>query len=178
MTELWQAAVGLMLIYFLPGFAVTRALFPERRVFRPTSAKVLVEQLTSSVILSVAITILAGYVWLGTSVGVQVTWAQPRVEESLAVISGVTLAVAAARGSFARRAPKGPDLAPESGHSDPMAIIRQLDELGRRRRSLEHQRRVTGADSPDSVSIDEAIRQIDDEDRALRAQREAEYASH
>lgn len=178
MTELWLAAVGLMLIFFLPGFAVTRALFPERRVFRPPSGKVLVEQLTSSVILSVAITILAGYVWLGTSVGFQVTWAQPRVEESLAAISGVGLAVAAARGSFARRTPQGPDLPPEAGHSDPMALIRQLDELARRRRSLQHQRRIAGGDSPDSASIDEAIRRIDDEDRALRAQREEEYASH
>ena len=44
-----EVGAGQLLVYFLPGFGLSRALFPERRVFRPLSFGGLLEQLAKKV---------------------------------------------------------------------------------------------------------------------------------
>ncbi|MCI4357930.1 MAG: DUF1616 domain-containing protein [Thermoplasmata archaeon] len=177
MTETWEVIVGLLLLFLLPGFGVTRALFPERRVFRPVSLKNLLEQLTSSIVLSVAITILVAFAWLGTPIGVQAGWSDPLVEETLGAVTAVAFGVAAFRGSFARVPPPARRTESGTGGSDPMVLIRRLDELARSERSLKHRIRTAGADAVRSAPWVEELARIQAEAAQLRAKREEEYAS-
>jgi hypothetical protein len=175
-TEAWEALGGLLLIFLLPGFGVTRALFPERRVFRPLSWKNLLEELTSSIVLSVAITILVGFAWLGTSVGFQSNWSDPLVEITLLGITVLAMAVAALRGAFSREPPMAPSLEPQGGHSDPMVVIRRLDQLRREERSLQHRIRVAGSNAPESGPLVQELERVRSEVARLRVEREEEYA--
>jgi hypothetical protein len=171
-----ETLLGLLLVFLLPGFGLTRAFFPERRVFRPLSLRTLVEQLTSSLVLSLVVTVLVGFAWLGTSVGVQATWSDPLVEASLAVVAVVALAVAALRGSFARVPPEGPPLEPEAGHEGALDIVRDLDRMAHEERRLAHQLRAAGERTKEGQAIRAELERVRAESEAVRRRREAEYA--
>jgi hypothetical protein len=171
-----EAAVGLLLIFFLPGFGLTRAIFPEQRVFRPLSLRTLVEQLTGSLVLSIVATILVGFGWLGSSVGAQATWSDPRIELSLAVVTVAALAAAAARGSFARTPPAGPRLEPNAGQEGPLELLRRLDELAHEERRLLHRLRTAGEGTPEGKAVRGELDRVRAEAETVRRRREAEYA--
>ncbi|HEV2166420.1 MAG TPA: DUF1616 domain-containing protein [Thermoplasmata archaeon] len=176
MTEPLEIVAGLLLVFFLPGFAITRALFPERRVFRPLSWKNLLEQLTSSVVLSVALTILVGFVWLGTSTGVQANWSDPLEEATLGAVAAVALGIAVARGGFSVLPPKSAPLEPQGGHSDPVEVVHRLDLLAREERTLTHRIRVVGSRSDAAQPLVQELERVQGEAARLRAEREEEYA--
>lgn len=176
MTVLWEAVIGTLLVFVLPGFGITRALFPERRVFRPRSWTNLLEQLTSSVVLSVGVTILVGFAWLGTPTGVQASWSDPLIEANLAAVTGGALAVAIVRGSFSAQPPDSPPIEPQGGHSDPTELIRRLDRLARDERSIRHRIRVAGPKSSEAEPLTQELERIRADAAHLRAERESEYA--
>jgi hypothetical protein len=171
-----EALLGLLLVYFLPGFGVVRAMFPERRVFRPLSLRTLVEELTASLVLSVALAILIGFVWLGTSTGVQASWSQPLVELTLGLIGLVGLALAAFRGSFARIPPTATEPEPSPGEAGAFELIRSLDQIAREERRLTHRLRVVGEGSSESTAIRAELERVRAESARIRRLREAEYA--
>jgi hypothetical protein len=168
--------LGLLLIFLLPGFGLTRAIWPERRVLRPLSLRALVEQLTTSLVLSVVATVLVGFAWLGSSAGVQATWSDPVVEGTLALLAAAALVVAAARGSFARVPPEAPRLEPEGGHEGPLELLRRLDQYERDERRLEHRLRTAGEASSEGRTIRAELDRLRAEAEALKERRESEYA--
>jgi hypothetical protein len=170
-----EAAVGLLLLFFLPGFALTRALYPERRVLRPLSLLRLVEQLTLGIVLSVALGILVGFVWLGTPGGVQAGWSEPLVELTLAGIAAAAFAVAFARGSFARVPPAGPALEAQGGLSDPTTLLHELEGLHREERRIRHRLRVAGAKGRAAGDDAQELERVRQEIRRIESGREAEY---
>ena len=176
MPDFAEVGAGLLLVFFLPGFGLTRALFPERRVFRPLSFRGLLEQLASSLVLSVAVTIVVGFAWLGTSPGVQAGWSTPYVEATLAAITAAAFAVAIARGSFSRDPPLARALEPDGSPVDPMEIVAKLDRLAREERRLAHKLRIAGGSSAESEPIQRALAANRAEASQLRSEREAEYA--
>jgi hypothetical protein len=175
LTAPWESAIGLLLVYFLPGFGITRAVFPERRVFRPWSAKDLLEQATASIVLSVGTTILVGYAWLGTSLGVQAGWNDPVIEVTLAVVAAVAFAVAAGRGSFSREPPPGPLRADVATESDPMELVHELERLSREERGLRHRIRVAGPGSKEAEPLAQELSRVRAEAARLRAERGEAY---
>ena len=172
-----ETLLGLLLVFFLPGFGVLRALFPEQRVFRPLSLRTLVEEVTGSLVLSVTLTILVGFAWLGSTTGVQASWSDPIVEVILGAIAGLALAVAALRGSFARTPPPAPALEPTAGEAGAFELLRALDQFAREERRLEHKLRVVGEGSREAEAIRDALERVRSEADQVRRRREAEYAA-
>jgi hypothetical protein len=171
----FEAAAGILLVFFVPGYAVTKALFPEWRVRGPLAVRRGIEIGTLSFVLSLVLTVLAGYVLLvAAPAGFQAYWSSPVLE---AVLFGIALAAfvaAYARGAFARQPPAPRPLEPSGGEEGAWQLTRQLDELGRQERRLEHQIRV--ADPADGPRLRGELDSVRAQSAALRASREAEYA--
>lgn len=172
-----EAWTGFLLVFFLPGFALTRAVFPDQRAFRPLNLLVALEQAISAIVLSVVLTILIGFLWLGTPTGVEAHWTNPILEASLSGVTLVGLAVAALRGSFSRVPPPAYRGEEAPGESAPLELGRALDRLARDERRLRHRLRVLGAGSSEADEIERSLKRLRGEADRLRAEREAEYAA-
>jgi hypothetical protein len=108
-----EAVAGLALVYFLPGFGLARATFPEWRFRGPEGTVRLIETLALSLFGSVAVTVVVGFGLLNAPVGFQATWSDPVLFEALAGVSAIALVAALLRGAFARVPPSAP--APRDG---------------------------------------------------------------
>jgi Protein of unknown function (DUF1616) len=172
-----EIVVGLILVFGLPGYAISKATFPEWRVRGPEALLRVVEIGTLSFVLSVTVTILVGFV-LGNLPGslFQAGWSDPLLELVLAAVSAVALAVAALRGAFNRTPPAAPAPEPSPGEEDPMALLRALEENQRRTRRLQHTLRHLKANDPDRAHLEAELADAERRSQELRAHREADYA--
>ncbi|MGA7861025.1 MAG: DUF1616 domain-containing protein [Thermoplasmata archaeon] len=172
-----EILVGLLLVFALPGYAITKATFPEWRLRGPDALLRSVEIGTLSLVLSVTVTILVGFV-LGNLPGsfFQAGWSDPLLETILAAISGVGLAVAVLRGGFSKTPPARPAPEPSPDEEDPMALLRALEESQRRARRLQHALRQLKADDPDRARLEAELADTHRRSQELRANQEAEYA--
>jgi uncharacterized membrane protein len=107
--SLLEIVAGVLLVFVVPGYAITKATFPEWRLRGPEALLRAVEIGTLSLVLSVTVTILVGFV-LGAAPGnyFQASWSDPLLEALLAAITGVALAAAVLRGAFRRVPPAAP----------------------------------------------------------------------
>lgn len=166
--------IGLLLVFVLPGYALTKATFPEWRLRGATAALRAVEVLALSLVLSVVTTILVGFVLAnGPGPGFSASWSDPLLEVGLAAITLVALAVGAARGAYARIPPTARPLEPSPGSDDGWALVVRLETIDRERRRAQHQlRRSSGAEVDRWRNV---IAELDREATTLRTRREAEY---
>jgi hypothetical protein len=154
-------AVGLLLFFFVPGLALARAVFPERRFRGPDGLRGAVELAVLSLVLSVVLTVLVGYALLSVAPGgFSAAWDSPVLEGTLAVVAAGAFVVGLVEGAYARvprRAPppRGP------GMEGAWALSERLDRL-------RAQRRAPGVDPATAAALDA-------EERALAERREAEY---
>ncbi|HXQ48863.1 MAG TPA: DUF1616 domain-containing protein [Thermoplasmata archaeon] len=167
-----EAAVGLALLFFLPGFAVGRAMFPEWRFRGPGGTIHLIETLALSLVLSVALTVVVGYALLTSSLGFGSTWSNPNVLESLGVVTIVGLGVAVVRGAFSATAPEGPSVPSERGSEVAFETIRELDGLVAAERRLRHRLRVLPRDDPERPRVDRELGDVVARQAAVVAARE------
>ena len=133
-----EDAAGFLLVFFLPGYAVTKALFPEWRIRGPERWLRLLEIVSLGFVLSVVLTILAGYLLLvGSPSGFAAYWNAPTLEVVLLAVAIVALATAVARGAFARvpPTPRGPP-AVDANEEAAWATTRELDRLAREEKAL------------------------------------------
>jgi Protein of unknown function (DUF1616) len=172
-----EAVAGGLLVFFVPGFFLTRALFPEWRVRGPTALRRLVEILTLSFVLSVTLTVLVGYLLLVAAPGgFQAYWTDPVLEATLAGIAVAAFGVGVLRGAYARTAPvSGPRAEADPGGFGAWDLSRELDRLGREERRLRHALRVSPG-GPEERDIRERLERVRSETETLRRHREAEYA--
>ena len=171
-----EAAVGLALVFVLPGFAIGRATFPEWRFRGPDALTRVVETAALSLLLSVGVTILLGFGWLNLpGTGFAATWSNPTLELSLAAVTVVALVVAWGRGAFRRAPPPAPALEPEGGAEGAWETMRKAEGLAREERRLQHALRRPPAGA-DVARLRADLDRVTEEIKALRAAREAEYA--
>ncbi len=171
-----EAGAGFLLVFFIPGFCLTRAVFPEWRVLGRSNLRRLVEVVTVSFVLSVVLTVLVGYLLLSFAPGgFQAYWSDPVLETILVAISAVAIAVAAARGSF-RRLPPSPASPSPPGEEGAWELMRRLDRLGREERQLRHRLRVGVEDPVERDRLNSRLEEIREESAELSRRREAEYA--
>ncbi len=172
-----EIVAGLLLVFGLPGYALTKATFPEWRVRGPDALLRVVEIGTLSLVLSVGVTILVGFV-LGNLPGglFQAGWSDPLLEAVLAAIAAVALVVAVLRGAFAQTPPVGPASEPSPGEEDPMTLVRTLEATDREIRRLRHQLRTLPSGDPARTSLEAQLEQAQRRSQDLRAGREAQYA--
>ena len=170
-----EALLGVLLVFVLPGFALSRALFPEWRFRGPAGLLRAVETGAMSLVLSAAVTILGGFVLLNTPAGFSATWSDPTLEGVLAGITVLGLAVAAYRGAFARVAPTARPLEPLSGEEGGAEALARAEELAREERRLRHALRVA-PDDASAARLKDDLGRVRAEVQRLGTAREEEYA--
>lgn len=169
------AFLGLLLIFFAPGFFLLQALFPRRRYFGPFH-KAAVGVL--SVVVSAAITIVVGTI-LGFLPGGpgERGWFQgsqtgtPVLEIALALIAAVSFAIAWARGAFPLlRGAREVDAAPERGEPEEVTMLRdvRLEEERLRKEAARVRRRAAQSRDPGVQSaLNDAASDLDKERKSL-----------
>ncbi len=173
-----EALAGFLLVFFVPGYALTKATFPEWRIRGASAYLRLLETVTLAFVLSVVLTVLVGYVLLvGAPGGFQADWADPVLELVLAGVAAIGFAVGGVRGAYRREAPPSP--APEGGSGDEGAweVTRELEELGREERRLTHALRNRSGDSDEQTRLRSELDRLQVRREQLREHREAEYAT-
>lgn len=167
---------ALVLLFVVPGFGVTCAVFPER--IRPARDRnrVWLEVATVTFLTSLSVTILLGEL-LQAGPGFSASWGDPRLELLDLAVGVVGLGFGRARGAFRRPATApgvpGETSAPRGGWE----TLRALERLTAEERSID--RRLRRASLP-ATERDELERRRDDlarERRKIVDQRRSEYAA-
>jgi hypothetical protein len=171
-----EGIVGGLLLFFVPGYAFAKALFPEWRVRGSDGGRRLVEIVTLSFVVSLGLTVLVGFGILNLAPGgFAAAWSDPLLEALLAAVAVVALAVAFARGAFSRTPPEGP--APAAGEEGAWELSRELERLGRDERRLEHAIRISSGHPSETARLTAELEAVRAERDALRRKREEEYAT-
>ena len=174
-----EFAAGVVLLFFAPGYAVSRATFPEWRVRRgPDTALRLIELLTLSFVLSVALTVLAGYLLLTTSPGgFQAYWSSPVLEGILVAITVIGLGIAWYRGAFGHADTRegAPSPTIDSGEEGAWEMLEQLDRLAHDERRLLHSLRTAPTGSLERSRLEQELSRLRETQSQVQARREASY---
>jgi Protein of unknown function (DUF1616) len=176
-TPIYESALGLALVFFLPGYFLTKAVFPEWRVQGPDGLRRLVEVITLGFVLSVVLTVVVGYglLLLGPN-GFQSSWSDPVLESILAAFCAVAFVAGFLRHAYAREPPAPSREGSEPSSEGAWELMRELDTLGREERKLQHQLRITKSDPAAKARIEGEIAAVQQQIATLRRNREAEYA--
>ncbi len=171
-----EVVAGILLVFFAPGYFVTKATFPEWRVRGDEALVRAIEIGTLSFVLSVTLTVLVGYGLLaGGPQGFQASWTDPVLEAILFAIAILAFGVGVARGAYrtippVRTAPGLP------GEARPFELGQELTRLDREEIRLRRE-----LDRSDTSEEQEKLESELDAVRARRAElqrrREAEYAA-
>jgi uncharacterized protein DUF1616 len=171
-----EAVAGGLLLFFLPGYALVKALFPEWRVLGPDGNRRLLELVTLSFVTSIGLTILVGFGILDIAPGgFAAAWSDPLLEVSLAAVTVVGFGAALARGAFAKTPPVAPRVSEGGGEEGAWELTRELERLNQEERRLQHALRITHG-GPEERHVREDLEKIRSETEDLRRRREAEYA--
>jgi hypothetical protein len=171
-----EAVAGGALLFFVPGFTVAKALFPERRVRGPDGVRWALELAALALVLSVGLTVVVGYVLLVAAPGgFTASWGDPLLEAVLAAIA-LAAAVAGWLGGAYARSPPSARLEPEPGTAGAWELSVGLDRLQRQRLAVERELlAMPEADTEGRARLaarrDGLVRDME----ALRRRREAEY---
>ncbi len=178
-TDVLSVAVGALLVFFLPGFVVTRALWPERRLLRGAgAARALLETITLSLVLSVVLTVLVGYLLLEISPGgFQAFWRDPVLEAVLAGIALVAFGAGLVQGAYFRSPLTGGPVVAGDGEEGAWELGRRLERLRQRERQLERALARAPASSEGSVRLQGELEEVRAEAETVRRRREDQYAS-
>jgi hypothetical protein len=172
----WEPVVGIPLVFFVPGYAVAKAIFPEWRVRGEARWKRLLEVATLGFVLSVVLTVVVGALLLAAAPGgFQASWSNPVEEAALAAVALVGFVAGWMRGAYAREPPAAPTPEPDSGEEGAWSLTRRLDELNREERRLRHRLRTTGSSPAERLAIEREIEGLHVEIDRLGREREAAY---
>jgi Protein of unknown function (DUF1616) len=173
-----EGLAGGLLLFFLPGYALTKAVFPEWRVRGWQGARRLLEILTLSFVTSIGLTVVVGYGILSLAPGgFAAAWSDPVLEAALAGIALIAFVAAWARGGFSRIPPTAPLTPPLPGEEGAWELSRELERLGRDERRIQHALRVSTENSAETARLTAELDSVRAERDALRRRREEEYAS-
>ena len=172
-----EVALGFLLVFFLPGYAVTKAVFPEWRIRGTGALRRLVEVVTLSFVLSVVLTVLVGYGELTLAPGgFRAYWSDPVLEVSLIAVTLVAFALGLARGAYRREPPPSAVLPFGEGEEGAFELTRELDRLGREGRRIRHTLRVSAPAPAERDRLEARLTELESESAELERRREAEYA--
>jgi uncharacterized membrane protein len=171
-----ETFAGLLLVFFAPGYFVTRALFPEWRLRPGDRLRPLLETVTLSFVLSIVLTVLVGEVMLVSFPGgFAATWSDPTLELVLTVVALVAFGVALARGAFAREPVAGPSAAPHP-EEGPWELTRALDRVAAEERTVRRRLRDLPRGSAAAEAAQARIDELRRERETLGRRREEQYA--
>jgi len=172
-----EIAAGLLLLFFVPGYTLTKATFPEWRVRGPVATLRLLEIATLSFVTSLVLAVLVGYFLLVAGpTGFQAYWSDPVLEAILAGIAAVAFGVGWYRGAYRRTPPVGAPPEPV-GDLGGWEVVEELDRLRRDERRVRHDLRRAGTNSADSARLHSELERIQSESAQLRSRREGDYGT-
>jgi hypothetical protein len=172
-----EAFVGLLLVFFLPGYAIAKATFPEWRIRGREAYLRLVEVITLGFVLSVVTTLLVGSVLLLTPGGFQAYWNDPVHEIVLVAITLLALAVGWFRGAYRKDPPPAPPAEGGASEEGAWEVSRELEAIGREERRLRHVLRVSHPNDAETPRLRAELQELEARREELRREREAEYAT-
>ncbi|MGA8543006.1 MAG: DUF1616 domain-containing protein [Thermoplasmata archaeon] len=173
-----EAIAGLLLLFFLPGYTLTKATFPEWRLRGREALLRFLETITLAFVLSVVLTVLAGSALLAANPGgFQAYWTDPVLEALLAAIALVGFGVGWFRGAYRREPPSAPVRETGQGEEGAWELSRELDELRREERRIAHALRIGAQSASEEARLREELAHLRARRDELREQREAEYAA-
>ena len=173
-----EILAGFLLVFFVPGYALTKALFPEWRIRGASALRRLVEVVTLSFVVSIALTVLVGYFELTLAPGgFRAYWTDPVLEATLFAITLVALAVGIERGAY-RREPPVPSraLEPIPREEGAFELTRRIDSLRREERRIRHSLRVVAPAAPEEGRLRSRLNELEGEIAEIQRAREVEYA--
>ena len=170
---------ALLLFFFVPGFLLVKALWPEWRVRGPTGAENLLKLLAGGVILSTALSLLIGF-YLGNTGLFQAGPSDPILEATLAGLSAAFAIAGWFRGAYARTPPTPAPIAGEvlPGEEDTLDYLASLGELGREERRLRHEVRVARKAGQETGSVQKQLDETIARRKGLEQERERLLRSH
>lgn len=173
-----EGLAGGLLLFFIPGYAVAKALFPEWRVRGPQGGRRLLEIVTLSFVTSVGLTVVVGFGILDlVPGGFAAAWSDPVLEGALGAVALVALVAAFLREAFARIPPASRPTAAGAGEEGAWDLSRELERLGRDERRLQHVLRVSSPNPAETARLTAELDSVRAERDALRRKREEEYAT-
>lgn len=172
-----EAVAGGALLLFVPGFAVAKAVFPDRRLSGPDGWRWGVELVALALVLSVVLTVIVGDLLLvGTPGGFHANWGDPLLETALAAVALVAFVAGVLEGAYARVPPRPSPSTEEPGAAGAWELSQRLERLQRERGRIDRQLRATPPPEAEAASALRAVRaRIVEEERTLRERREAAY---
>jgi Protein of unknown function (DUF1616) len=172
----WEVVIGLPLVFFVPGYTVAKALFPEWRVRGSLRWRRLLEIATLAFVLSVVLTVLVGGLLLAASPsGFQASWSDPEVEVILGAVALVGFVAGWVRGSYGREPPSVRTPEEEPGAEGAWELQLRLDELAREERRVRHRLRAGGVSGAERSNLEGDLERLRGEQESLGRSREAEY---
>jgi hypothetical protein len=172
-----EAFVGLLLVFFVPGYTIAKATFPEWRIRGREAALRLLELTTLSLVLSVVLTVLVGSALLLTPGGFQAYWTDPVLESILVGVALIAFVAGWVRGAYRKEPPAAPDPARSDGEEGAWELTRELEALGREERRIRHTLRVGGQSDSETARLNSELEELRSRREALAREREAEYAT-
>ncbi|HTW40342.1 MAG TPA: DUF1616 domain-containing protein [Thermoplasmata archaeon] len=172
-----EAFVGLLLVFFLPGYTIVKATFPEWRIRGRAAYLRFLEIVTLALVLSVVLTVLVGSLLLLTPAGFQAYWTDPVLEVVLAAVAFLALLVGWLRGAYRREPPPAPEPSADDSEEGAWELSRELEAIGREERRLRHVLRVGSHDDNETARLNAELARLESRRDELRREREAEYAS-
>jgi len=173
-----EGVAGGLLLFFLPGYAITKALFPEWRVRGTEGYRRLLEIVTLSFVTSTGLTVVVGFGLLSLAPGgFAAVWSDPLLEGVLVALTGLALVVAFFRGAFARVPPTARPQPEGADKEGAWELSRELERLARDERRLEHELRVASPNPAATARLTAELEALRAERDTVRRQREEEYAS-
>jgi len=173
-----EGVAGGLLLFFVPGYAVTKALFPEWRVRGAQGYRRLLEIVTLSFVTSIGLTVVVGYGLLSLAPnGFAAAWSDPLLEGILVALTVVALAAALVRGAFAAVPPTARPALEGTDKEGAWELSRQVERLARDERRIEHELRVAPPDPATKARLTAELESLRAERDTLRRQREEEYAT-
>lgn len=175
--DAFEIVAGFLLIFFVPGYALTKALFPEWRIRGAAALRRVTEVVTLSFVLSIVLTVLVGYFELTFAPGgFGAYWTDPVLEVSLFAVALVAFVLGLARGAYRTVPPvRAPSPLPK-GEEGAFELTRQLDRVGREERRIRHALRVAPPAAAERDRLRSRLEELEREGAELERRREAEYA--
>jgi hypothetical protein len=173
--DVLEPIAGGLLLFVLPGFAWSRALFPEWPLRGPSASIRWVETLTLSFLMSVSLTIVIGSALSrNNTLDFSASWSAPTVELLLLVATAAGLVVAAVRGGLSwDGAPGRPTSSEEPSIT---TTFRDLDRIERDRVRARRALRAARGDVDRELECRHELDRLDQEAREVRERREAQIA--
>lgn len=174
--EIGEAIAGGLLFFVVPGYAVTRAMFPEWRLRGPGKLRRGLETATLSFVLSIGLTVLVGYALLSAAPGgFAASWSDPLLEVCLAAVAAAGFVAAALQGAFSRSPTPSRAASPEPGGEGAWELTRELDRLHREERRLRRSLR-SGEDATAAAEARRRLEELGARVDSLERAREDQYA--